>query len=231
MRKLLLHERTYKNKLINTNCWIFDLDNTLYPASCNLFMKIDKKITAYIAKFLGINNKQADQIRKSYYRDYGTTMSGMMALHGMKPKEFLDDVHDVELDNIPPNPDLGKALSRLSGRKIIFTNGTINHAERVLNQLTIQHHFDEIFDIICANYIPKPCPETYEMIVKKYGIDTSKTVMVEDLVRNLVPAAAMGMTTVWVRPYQKLELEPSFFNKINLVVDDLTSWLSSLEQT
>ncbi len=228
MRKILINKRTYENKLINAECWIFDLDNTLYPASCNLFSKIDKKMTTYIANFLGINSRQAGKIRRSYYRDYGTTMSGMMALHGMKPKEFLDDVHDIELNDVAPNPILNRALSRLSGRKIIFTNGTIKHAERVLKQLAINHHFDEIFDIISANYIPKPFPEPYNMIVKKYNIKTSKTVMVEDLIRNLVPAAALGMTTVWVRPNQKLDLKPSDLNTVNHVVDDLTSWLSTL---
>ena len=185
-------------------------------------------MTTYIANFLGINSRQAGIIRRSYYRDYGTTMSGMMALHGMKPKEFLDDVHDIELNDVAPNPILNRALSRLSGRKIIFTNGTIKHAERVLKQLAINHHFDEIFDIISANYIPKPFPEPYNMIVKKYNIKTSKTVMVEDLIRNLVPAAALGMTTVWVRPNQKLDLKPSDLNTVNHVVDDLTSWLSTL---
>ena len=224
----MLHNKTYKKKLINTECWIFDLDNTLYSASCNLFNKIDKKMTAYIAKYLRIDARKASQIRKSYYRDYGTTMSGMMALHGMKPKDFLDYVHDIELKDIPPNPELNKALSRLSGRKIIYTNGTVDHAERVLNQLSIQHHFDEIFDIISANYIPKPFPEPYDLIVKKYDIETSKTVMVDDLIRNLVPAADLGMTTVWIRPDQQLKLGAVNLNKVNYVVDDLTSWLSSL---
>jgi putative hydrolase of the HAD superfamily len=217
-----------KEELIKTECWIFDLDNTLYPSSCDLFTQIDQKMTSYIVKFLKVNTEQANQIRKSYHRDYGTTMSGMMALHGMEPRKFLDYVHDIDLKILSPNSKLDKALSKLSGRKIVFTNGTVDHAERILNQLTIRHHFEEIFDIIGANYIPKPFPEPYAMLIENYRIETLRAVMVEDLVRNLLPAAALGITTVWARPNQQLELEPRNHKKINHVIDNLTCWLSAL---
>jgi putative hydrolase of the HAD superfamily len=158
-------------------------------------------------------------------------MSGLMTLHGMDPKEFLDYVHDIELKTLHPNPKLNKALSKLSGRKIIYTNGTVDHAERILNKLTIRHHFEEIFDIIGSNYIPKPFPEPYSMLVKNYKIKTSRAVMVEDLVRNLLPAAALGITTVWVRPDLQLEFKSKDLKKVNYVIDDLTCWLSALVST
>lgn len=217
-----------KKKLIDTECWIFDLDNTLYPASCNLFAQVDKKMTVYIAEFLRVNLDQASKIRKSYYRDYGTTMSGMMTLHDMEPSEFLEYVHDIDLRGVPSNPELDKALSKLSGRKIIYTNGTTSHAERVLKQLSIYHHFEETFDIISANYIPKPFPKPYELLIESYQINPSKTVMVEDLIRNLIPAATLGMATVWVKSDQQFNLDLSNLSKIHHVVDDLTGWLSAL---
>jgi len=219
---------THKKYLIDTECWVFDLDNTLYPASCNLFPQIEKKMTEYIARFLEVSLKQASRIRKSYYHDYGTTMSGMMALHDMDPDKFLEYVHNIDLKAIPPDPDLNKALSKLSGRKIIFTNGTTSHAERVLKKLSITHHFEEILDIIGTNYIPKPHRKSYELLVDRYQLKPTKTVMIEDLSRNLMPAAALGMTTVWVNPDKQLNLGSHYLNKTHYVVDDLTCWLSAL---
>ena len=220
-----------KQELVDAECWIFDLDNTLYPASCNLFAQVDIKMTKYIAEFLEVSLKKAGEIRENYYRDYGTTMSGMMALHGMEPGEFLNFVHDIDLSALRPNHYLDTALHNLPGRKIVFTNGTAKHAGRVLKQLSIHHHFEEILDIISAKYIPKPFPEPYDLLVKKYKVTPSKAIMVEDLARNLMPAADLGMTTVWVKSAQQTNNDFKDQNKIHHVVDDLTCWLSKLNKT
>lgn len=217
-----------QDRLNQAECWVFDLDNTLYPASCDLFAQVDRKMTAYIADFLDIDLERASEIRQIYYRDHGTTMSGMMALHDMDPADFLDCVHDIDLGLVSPDPDLDQALSRLSGRKIIFTNGPTDHAERVLERLSIRHHFDAIFDIISADYIPKPRPGPYDVLVDRYRLTPSTTVMVEDLVRNLIPAAALGMTTVWVRSNSELNPETPDADDVHHVVDDLPRWLGAL---
>jgi len=221
-----------RNRLQSAECWIFDLDNTLYPASCDLFAQVDRKMTSYIAEYLNVDIDHAGEIRKTYYRDHGTTMSGMMALHDMDPAEFLDAVHDIDLGQVDPDPNLDQALSRLPGRKIIFTNGPTDHAERVLGRLSIGHHFDGIFDIIGADYIPKPKPGPYGVLVERYGLKPAQTVMVEDLVRNLKPAAALGMTTVWVRSESELgnalHTEDPVDDSVHHVVDDLPRWLSAL---
>ncbi|MEE2699229.1 MAG: pyrimidine 5'-nucleotidase [Pseudomonadota bacterium] len=225
----MIKNKNHIKSLNNKACWIFDLDNTLYPSSCNLLEQVDKKITKYIADFLGIEIDKANKTRKSYYQDYGTTLSGMMLHHGMEPIDYLNYIHDIDLKEISPNLALDRALSKISGRKIIYTNGTTKHAERILKKLSIHHHFEEIFDIIKASYIPKPSPKAFEEILGRLKIDARSTVMVEDLVRNLIPAANLGMTTVWVRSDQKLALNLKNKNKIHHIVDNLTIWLNSIE--
>jgi len=226
--KPLKQSEASQDRLIEAECWVFDLDNTLYPASCDLFAQVDRKMTTYIAEYLDVDFEHAGDIRKIYYRDHGTTMSGMMALHDMKPAGFLDYVHDIDLTVVPPDPDLDQALSNLSGRKIIFTNGPTEYAERVLDRLSIRHHFEAIFDIIGADYIPKPMPGPYDVLVDRYRLKPEETVMAEDLVRNLKPAAALGMTTVWVRSDSDLNDNEPVQDDIHHVVDDLTHWLGAL---
>ena len=217
-------KRTLKSK----KTWLFDLDNTLYPPSCRLFDQVDRNITNYISEYLGLEWGVAYRLQKSFFRKYGTTMHGLMIEHGINPNHFLEYVHDIDLSPVSANPDLDQALGNLSGRKIIFTNGPTDHAERVLDRLSIRHHFEDIFDIIGADYIPKPMPVAYEVLVSRYRLMPDETVMVEDLLRNLKPAAAMGMTTVWVRSETELNGEKSDHGDVHHVVDDLTRWLAAL---
>ncbi len=189
---------TSNSPLLEAECWVFDLDNTLYPASSNLFAQVDKKMTRFISDFLDLNLEEAGKIRQTYYRDHGTTLNGLMILHGLEPGEYLDYVHDIDLSAISPDPALDRSLARLSGRKIIFTNGPTDYAERVLDRISIRHHFDDVFDIISADYVPKPDPKIYHALVERQKLTPSETVMVEDLVRNLEPAAP-GSAGCWSR--------------------------------
>lgn len=181
------------------DAWVFDLDNTLYPPSCNLFAQIDVKMRAFIAELLNVDGDEAYRLQKLYYRDHGTTLAGLMALHSVEPKRFLDFVHDIDVTVVPPNPDLAAALERLPGRRLVFTNGTVAHAARVLNQIGIRDHVEEIFDIVHADFIPKPKRSTFERFVRNHDIDPARAAMFEDLDRNLAPAHELGMTTVLVR--------------------------------
>lgn len=217
-----------KDRLLEAEAWVFDLDNTLYPASSNLFAQIDQKMTCFIADFLDLDIDEANRLRKNYFREHGTTMRGMMDRHGMEPGDFLDYVHDIDLGSVVPNPALGEALGRIPGRKIIFTNGPQAHARRVMDRLAIGPHFEAVFDIVEADYVPKPEPRVYEALIRRHRLQPGKSVMVEDLARNLAPAASMGMTTVWVRSGNDWDMEPPEGDSVHHVVDDLVEWLGEL---
>jgi putative hydrolase of the HAD superfamily len=181
------------------DAWVFDLDNTLYPPSCNLFEQIDVKMRAFITELLQVDGEEAYRLQKQYYREHGTTLAGLMKRHGIKPEKFLNFVHDIDVSVIPANEALANALQRLPGRRLVFTNGTVVHAKRVLDQIGIHDHVEDIFDIVHADFVPKPNLETFERFVAKHDIDPKRAAMFEDLDRNLAPAHALGMTTVLVR--------------------------------
>jgi putative hydrolase of the HAD superfamily len=217
-------------RLLEAEAWVFDLDNTLYPASSDLFSQVDRRMTRFIADFLGLDSDSAYRLQKTYFREHGTTMRGLMDRHGMAPGPFLDFVHDIDLAPVAPDPALDAALARLKGRKIIFTNGPTDHAIRVMDRLAVRRHFESVFDIVDADYVPKPEPRAYEALVRRYGLEPRATVMVEDLARNLAPAAAMGMTTVWVRAPLPGRT-PDVGNDAQVadhIIDDLSGWLGEL---
>ncbi len=212
----------------NFDTWIFDLDNTLYPATCNLFAQIDVRMCDYVSKFLGLESEEAYRKQKEYFREYGTTLRGMMICHGMDPHEFLDHVHDIDVSPVPPSPDLDAALERLPGRKFVFTNATAAHAERVTDRLGISHHFDGVFDICRTDFVPKPEPAIYDMLIEDFAIDPKKSMMFEDISRNLAPAAALGMTTVWIKTDTKWGHASAADDHVHHVIDDLTAWLTDI---
>jgi putative hydrolase of the HAD superfamily len=145
--------------------WLFDLDNTLYPARCNLFAQIDVRIGRYIADWLKVDAEEARRVQKQYWRDHGTSMRGMMSLHGVDPKHYLDYVHDIDYSPVEANPALEAALRALPGRKIIFTAGDVPHAEKVMERLGVAHHFEAIFDVAAGDYWPKPHRQIYDKLV------------------------------------------------------------------
>jgi putative hydrolase of the HAD superfamily len=178
--------------------WIFDLDNTLYPASCRLFDQIDVRIGAFVSRLLGVEFAEAKLRQKRLFYEYGTTLRGLMVEHGVNPDGFLDYVHDIDHSPVAADPELDRALHALPGRKLIFTNGTVAHAEKVLARLGVTHHFGDIFDIVHAEFIPKPELAPYRRFVGQTGIRAETSAMFEDIARNLEVPHAMGMTTVLV---------------------------------
>lgn len=210
------------------DAWVFDLDNTLYDASTNLFAQIDRRMTAFIADFLGVSAAEAHRVQKSYFREFGTTLRGLMQRHAMEPGPFLHHVHDIDVSVLPPSPALDAALGRLAGRKIIFTNGSEAHARRVMDRLGVGHHFDAVIDIAAADYLPKPHPDSYRILVERQRLDPRRTVMVEDIARNLEPAHALGMTTVWLRTNSSWAGDGDAAPHVHHVIDDLLVWLEGL---
>jgi len=178
--------------------WVFDLDNTLYPADCNLFAQIDARMGAFIADKFGLSIQEAQRLRKTYYYQYGTTLAGLMRLHDVCPNSFLDYVHDIDLSVVQPSPELARVLDLLPGRKFIFTNGSRKHTEAITARLGLAGCFDEIFDIHAANFIPKPELATYESFLRTHGVVSRAAAMFDDLPQNLRTAHRLGMTTVLV---------------------------------
>ena len=178
--------------------WIFDLDNCLYPASTGLFALIDERMGAYIQRLLDCDPDEAKRVQKAHFHEHGTTLAGLMQEHGVDPTDFLEDVHAIPLDRVQCDERLGRLLARLSGRRFVFTNGDAPYARRVLERIGVHGHFDELHDIHASSYRPKPDPHGYELLCERFGIDPRRALLADDMVQNLAPAKALGMTTVWV---------------------------------
>jgi putative hydrolase of the HAD superfamily len=214
--------------LRHVDCWIFDLDNSLYPASANLFELIDIRMGEYIARLLGCDLAEARKVQKSYFRDHGTTLAGLMHVHGVDPRDFLDFVHDIELARISADPRVVAAMDRLPGKKFVFTNGDERYAQRVLERLGLANAFDGLHDIHAMDYVPKPDPRSYAAMCERYAIEPASALFVEDMARNLRPAKALGMTTVWVdngSEQASHDADPAF---IDYRVADIGEWLTDI---
>ena len=178
---------------------VIDLDNTLYAADNGVFARMDKRMTAFVARQLGVSAEQANLLRVAYWKQYGTTLRGMMLHHDMAPEPFLLDVHDIDAHEILDRDDgLDAALDQLPGRKVIHTNGIREHAERILDRLGVAGHFEAIYDIRFNNYIPKPCQQTLASLIETEGGRPERTVVIDDMADNLRVAKALGCKTVWI---------------------------------
>ncbi|MEQ8665214.1 MAG: pyrimidine 5'-nucleotidase [Rhodospirillales bacterium] len=216
------------DNMYGAETWIFDLDNTLYPAACGLFRQVERNMTRFIMDRLTLAYEDAYAIQKTYFREHGTTMRGLMHHHAVDPADFLSYVHNIDLSPIPSNPDLDGLLSRLPGRKIIFTNGSTGHADNITRYMGIDHHFDAVFDIVAADYVPKPELIVYEQLIESHAIDPSTTVMVEDMAKNLAPAAAIGMTTVWIETDTTWGREHAECDFVHHRASDINAFLSDV---
>ncbi|WP_298670181.1 pyrimidine 5'-nucleotidase [uncultured Sphingomonas sp.] len=207
--------------------WIFDLDNTLYSASADLFALIDVKMGAYVADLLGVDAQEARRIQKAYFLGHGTTLAGLMAEHEIDPNHYLDFVHDIEMDVLEENLPLAAAIAKLPGRKIVFTNGDGPYARRVLDRLGLGATFEAVHDIHAMDLMPKPAPSAYAGLCAAFDLDPHQSLFVDDMARNLAPAKAIGMTTVWVDngSEQAEDADRSF---VDHTTHDLTHWLQGI---
>src|SRR3954447_27031280 len=214
--------------LRHIDCWIFDLDNSLYPASADLFALIDPRMTLFIQQRLGCGAEEAFRVQKGYFRDHGTTLAGLMREHGVDPYEFLGFVHDIELARIAADPRLVAALDRLPGRKFVFTNGDESYARRVLDKLGLANAFDGLHDIHAMAYVPKPDPRAYALMCERHAIAPERALMVEDMSRNLVPAKQLGMVTVWIDNGSEQASHEADPATIDYRITDIGDWLSEI---
>jgi len=226
--------------LQDRNVWVFDLDNTLYPAECDLFAEIDQRMTDFVARFLRLPRDEARATQKRYYSEHGTTLNGLMSMHGMEPDEFLAHVHEIDLSPLPRTPDLAAAISALPGRKFVYTNGSRGHAQRVTDYMGLGKIFDGSFAIEDSGFTPKPNQSSYDAFIAQFKIEPNRAVFFEDLARNLAPARTMGFATVLVQSEKDWSHEPADARPagigddlppyIDYVTRDLTQFLRSITQ-
>jgi putative hydrolase of the HAD superfamily len=189
-----------QNSFRHVTQWVFDLDNTLYPPEARLFDQIEVKMSAYVMTSLGVDQATADQLRQDYWRDYGTTLAGLMREHNVDPAPYLFDVHDIDLSQLNKDPALATAIDALPGRKIVYTNGTAPYARQVLVARGLDQVFDAVYGVEEANYLPKTELGAFETIFALDGIHPRQAAMFEDEARNLKVPHSLGMQTVHVAP-------------------------------
>jgi putative hydrolase of the HAD superfamily len=184
--------------LSHIETWLFDLDNTLYPLGSGLAAMVSDRITDFVADLTGLPRDEARGLQKQYLAEHGITLGGLMSRHGVDPDIYHAHLNQVPLDVLTPDPVLKAALARLPGRRLVFTNADDVHAERVLAKLELAGLFDDVFHIGLAGYAPKPSSEAYARLAAAHAVIPAEAAFFEDTVRNLAPAAALGMTTVLV---------------------------------
>ncbi|MFL6786503.1 MAG: pyrimidine 5'-nucleotidase [Sphingomicrobium sp.] len=208
--------------------WIFDLDNCLYPASTGLFALIDERMGAYIERLLGCDPLEAKRVQKAHFHAHGTTLAGLMKEHDVDPHEFLADVHDIPLDRVQCDERLGRLLPRLPGRRFVFTNGDAPYARRVLEAIGVHGHFDSLHDIHASDRRPKPDPHGYELLCARFGINPRHALLADDMVKNLEPAKALGMTTIWIDNGSEQAGRDYDAAVVDVRVSDLGDWIESI---
>ena len=217
-------------ELKNIKYWLFDLDNTLYSGATKVFDQVDKRMSEFISKKLKISTIEARKIQKNYFIEYNTTLNGMIKNHKIDANEFLEFVHDIDLSFLKKDKQLDEEIEKIRGKKIIFTNGSLAHANNVTKRLGIERHFDDVFDIVSADFIPKPSLETYKKIIEKYKIEPQYSIFIEDIARNLKPAFELGMKTVWIINNEPWAAKFSDSNFINYKTKKLANFLKEINE-
>jgi putative hydrolase of the HAD superfamily len=214
--------------------WVFDLDNTLYPRRCNLFAQIDARITSYVMDVTRLDFAAARDLQKTYYRDFGTTLNGLMHGHAVDPDHFLSSVHAIDYSPVDAHPELVAAIAALPGRKFILTNGDTAHARAVLKRLGGSELFEHVHDIRAMTFVPKPNRQAYLGFLQLHDIDPAHAVLFDDLEKNLVVPHELGMSTVqvvargWTHELVEAWELGSSGPHIHHVTDDLAGFLRNL---
>ena len=217
--------------LSHVEFWIFDLDNTLYPAQCRLFDQVERRIGLYVEQLLNLDREAARALQKQYFREHATTLKGLMVNHGVDPGHFLDFVHQIDVTGVVADTALDVTLEALPGKKLIYTNGSVAHARNVMNRLGINRHFNDIFDIAAGDFDPKPSAASFARLIESYGIAPERAIMLDDMPRNLKPAADLGMTTVLISTHSEWAQPTGDEDYIHHTTDRLADWLANVDTT
>ena len=210
--------------------WLFDLDNTLYSGDTKVFDQVDKKMSKFISEKLNVDLEEAKKIQKNYFHEYNTTLNGMIKNHDIDANEFLEFVHDVDLEFLKKDEPLKKEIEKLKGKKIIFTNGSKAHASNVTSRIGIEQLFDGVFDIVDSDFYPKPSMEPYKKIIENYKIVPEYCIFFEDIARNLKPAYELGMKTVWIENNEPWAAKYSGEEFVNYKTGSLTNFLKEINE-
>ena len=210
--------------------WLFDLDNTLYSGDTKVFDQVDKKMSKFISEKLNVSIDEAKKIQKNYFHEYNTTLNGMIKNHDIDANEFLEFVHDVDLNFLKKDDDLKEQISKLDGKKIIFTNGSKAHASIVTSRIGIEQLFDGVFDIVDSDFYPKPSIEPYKKIIENYKIQPEYCIFFEDIARNLKPAYELGMKTVWIENNEPWAAKYSDEKFVNFKTKSLANFLKEINE-
>ena len=214
--------------LKNIKYWLFDLDNTLYSGDTKVFDQVDKKMSKFISEKLKVSLEEAKKIQKNYFHEYNTTLNGMIKNHDINANEFLEFVHDVDLEFLKKDEPLKTEIEKLKGKKIIFTNGSKAHASNVTSRIGIEQLFDGVFDIVDSDFYPKPSIEPYKKIIENYKIEPEYCIFFEDIARNLKPAYELGMKTVWIENNEPWAAKFSNEEFVNYKTGSLTKFLKEI---
>ena len=202
--------------------WVFDLDNTLYPPSANLFGQMEPRMTDWVIRVTGTNREEADRIRDEYWSTHGTTLAGLMREHNIDPDRYLEDVHDIDLSHLTPDSLLADRIRRLPGRAIVYTNGSEPYARRVMTARGLDAVFEAVYGVEHAGYLPKPEEAAFRKVFERGGVTPEQAAMFDDDPRNLRVPHALGMRTILVSPGW---MEGDY---IHHRTDDLTVFLGRL---
>ena len=216
------------NNLINKKNLLLDLDGTVYQDLESVFGQVSKLMTKYISEKLNVDLKKAKELQTNYFYKYNTSLNGLMIHHDIPPKEFLKYVHDIDLSFMKKDLVLREELENLDMRKLIFTNGSTDHAKNVLSHLGIDDLFENIFDITDAEYQPKPEPKAFDLMTEKFDLDPSETIYIEDIAKNLSIGKERGCTTVWFinnEEWGKMESDKDY---IDYKIENLSLFLKEL---
>ena len=212
--------------------WIFDLDNTIYDINAGVFEKISSRITEYIITALSVTREEANLVRSNMYKKYGLTLTGLMREYGIAPDEYLDYIHDVSHPELKYDEQLKLNLKNLKGRKFIYTNASKNHSKNILSVMGIEAEFEKILDIKATQYLPKPEPKSYNIMLKAFGISTDQignSIFIEDTAKNLRPAKLLGLKTVWIENDFNLKDYREHSEFIDYKYSDLKSFLNDID--
>ena len=207
---------------------IFDCDGVLYKDLDAVFGQVSKRMGEYISRKLNVDLKKAKELQRNYFHQYNTSLNGLMIHHKIDPHEFLEYVHDINLDFLKKDTVLREELLKLDVKKFIYTNGSRNHVNNITKHLGIDDLFDGVFDIVDGQFIPKPQIEPFKVLIKKFAINPEETVFIDDIAKNLSVKKELNLKTVWLINNEYWGKQDSDKNYIDVKIENLTSFLKEI---
>ena len=207
---------------------LFDCDGVLYQDLEAVFGQVSKRMTQYISKKLKIDLKEAKELQTNYFHKYNTSLNGLMIHHDIPPTEFLQFVHDIDLSFMEKDIVLREEIKKLDLRKFVFTNGSKEHVKNITTHLGIDDLFDDVFDIVDADYYPKPAAKAFDLMVKKFDINPKETIYIEDIAKNLSIGKERGATTVWLINNEYWGKKESNKEYIDYKIENLSLFLKEI---